>query len=198
MLGCPSEFSCCSYGATAANCACLGGSCAQPAASSASICKKYYGEVLQRWQLRHKREDKPGSFRKHVEAAARRASLRQAERERLRKQMQLVEKAHGKRQELLESKCAQAQQSLEARTMEAWNRRTEQQEGLKMKLLEHFKKSARCREELERRAAELRNKIEAREKQAHALRTQHLQKIRRKCAATAERTSLASTVTTEA
>ncbi|KAL8433106.1 hypothetical protein ACSSS7_004129 [Eimeria intestinalis] len=53
----------------------------------------------------------------------------------------------------------------------------------------------RCREELERRAAELRSKIEAREKQAHALRSEHLQKIRRKCAATAERTSLASTVT---
>ncbi|KAL8453335.1 hypothetical protein Emag_001926 [Eimeria magna] len=144
MMSCPRDASCISYEATAAKCACLGGSCAQPAASSATICKKYYGEVLQRWQLRHKRQEKAGSDRKHVEAAARRASLRQAERERLKKQMQLVEKANGKRQELLESKCAQAQQSLEARTLDARNRRTEQQEGLKMKLLEHFKKSARC------------------------------------------------------
>ncbi|KAL8424536.1 hypothetical protein Efla_005642 [Eimeria flavescens] len=163
-----------------------------PAASSAAVCKLYYGEILQRWQLRHKRTDKAGSDRRHVEAAARRASLWQAERERLKKQMQLVERAHGKRQELLESNPLLLQ-NLQSRTLEAINRRTEQQEGLKLKLLEHFKKSARCRQELERRAAELRSRIEAREKQAHALRFEHLQRIRRKCVATAERTSLAST-----
>ena len=86
-------------------------SCAQPAASCDTICRKYYREILQRWQLRRKGQDRNGCERKHVEAAARRASLRQAERERLSKQMQLIEKAHGKKQELFESKCAQAQQA---------------------------------------------------------------------------------------
>lgn len=170
----------------------------QPAASCATICRKYYGEVLQRWQLRQKGHDRNGCERKHVEAAARRASLRQAERVRLSRQMQLIAKAHGKKQELFESKCAQAQQTLESKVLEAWQRRLEQQEELKQKLLKQSKKSERCREELERRAAELRSRIEAREKQAHALRCEHLQKIRKKCAATSERTTVASTVTMEA
>ncbi|OEH77314.1 hypothetical protein cyc_08783 [Cyclospora cayetanensis] len=87
--------------------------------------------------------------------------------------------------------------TLESKVLEAWQRRIEQQKELKQKLLKQAKKSARCREELERRAVELRNRIEAREKQAYALRCEHLQRIRRKCVATAERSSMASTVTSE-
>ncbi|XP_026192684.1 uncharacterized protein LOC34624403 [Cyclospora cayetanensis] len=172
----------------------------QPAASSASICRKYYGEVLQRWQRRHSGNDRTCSERKLIEAAARRAMLRQAELERLARQMQLIEKVHGKKQELFELKCAQAQQASgrdRTKVLEAWQRRIEQQKELKQKLLKQAKKSARCREELERRAVELRNRIEAREKQAYALRCEHLQRIRRKCVATAERSSMASTVTSE-
>lgn len=172
--------------------------CYQPAASRENICKKYYKEILQRWQQRQKRHDLTFCERKHVEAAARRATLRQKERERLSKQLQLIEKANGKKQEMVESRCARVQQVLEVKVLEAWNRHLEHQKELRQKYNKESKKVARCREELERRATELKNKLEARESKAFALRTEYLQKIKKKCAATSEKTSLASTVTTEA
>lgn len=170
----------------------------QPAASRSEICKKFHGERLQRWRIQQKSADKNKCEKKLMEAAARRASIRQAMRDRLKRKMQLIEKTRDKKQEILESK----QQVCESKVLEASNRRLGQQEELKQKLLKQFKKTAKCREETERREAELRTKrktrIEAREQQAHALRKEHLQKIKKKCSAATDRTGVASTVSTEA
>lgn len=171
----------------------------QPAASRSEICKKYHGERMQRWRKQQKLINKEKFEKKLIEAAARRASIRQARRERLLRKMQMIEKRRDKKQEILENK----QQVCESKVLEASNRRLGQQEEIKQKLLKQFKKTAKCREETERREAELRNKrknrIEAREQHAHALRKEHLQKIRKKCNAATERsTGVASTVTTEA
>ncbi|CDJ62131.1 hypothetical protein, conserved [Eimeria necatrix] len=176
----------------------------QPAASSENICQKYYEEVLQRWQQRYKKGDRPGVEKKLRDAEARRATIRQDTLERLAKHMLRIQQALGKRQELFNSKCTQTQKASNnalARVLEALHRRAKRQQELKNKFMELYKRSARNREEVKRRAAELQRRIEAREKQAHALRCEQLQKKRKKgsAAAVADKTNNASSsVTTEA
>lgn len=85
--------------------------CVQPAASSENICQKYYEEVLQRWQQRYKKGDRPGVEKKLRDAEARRATIRQDTLERLAKHMLRIQQALGKREELFNSKCTQTQKA---------------------------------------------------------------------------------------